>query len=125
MLKRLLLLWTLAISSATAATIDRVEPPSWWVGMQSSKLQLLVKGDQIGSLAPQLDYPGVTISASRAGDDRDYLFVDLEISASAQAGTLPLRFMQGNKEVARYDYPLQKRAAGSGQSIRRSPWRDL
>ena len=31
------------------ATIERVEPPSWWVGMKSDKLQLMVHGAGIGA----------------------------------------------------------------------------
>ena len=48
-------------SSPSAPTLDRVEPPTWWVGMQHRGLQLMVYGHRIAQLRPELDHPGVTL----------------------------------------------------------------
>ena len=32
-------------------SIDRVEPPFWWAGMQDNSLQLLIHGQNIGDLS--------------------------------------------------------------------------
>ena len=32
--------------------IERVEPPNWWVGMDTKNLQLLIYGDNISNLEP-------------------------------------------------------------------------
>ena len=53
--KWLAVVW-LAIASTSAAAadrIERVEPASWWVGMQDDRLQLLVHGDRVAQCGQQ------------------------------------------------------------------------
>jgi glycosidase len=96
--------------------IDHLEPSSWWVGMQSNKLQLMVHGKQIADLEPSLAYPGVQIAAVTRGPNRNYLFIDLVIAPDAKPGTLDLVFKNAGKSV-HYPYALQARAANSAQRI--------
>ena len=35
--------------------IQKVEPPNWWVGMETKDLQLLVYGNEINSFVPVID----------------------------------------------------------------------
>jgi hypothetical protein len=35
-------------SVVTAQKIDRIEPPSWFIGMKETSLQLMVYGKEIG-----------------------------------------------------------------------------
>ena len=91
-----------------AAPIERIEPPSWWVGMKSAKLQLMVHGTNIADYAPELHYPGVRIAEVTAVPNRNYLFVDLVIDHEAQAGTLDLVFRHGDRSFS-YPYALQAR----------------
>ena len=80
----LLLLASGSVWSET--TLKRVEPPNWWVGMQSSSLQLLVHGNDIATLEPGLDADGVTLENVKRTDNANYLFLDLDIAADAKAG---------------------------------------
>jgi hypothetical protein len=56
-----------------------MDPPLWWTGMHNSKLQLMVHGPQIADLEPALNYPGVRIASVSRVENRNYLFIDLEI----------------------------------------------
>ena len=47
---------------ATAATVDRVDPPNWWVGFENPNVELLVHGDGVGHLQPHLVHKGIRIS---------------------------------------------------------------
>ena len=71
-MKALILIIVLMPLLAFAEVVDRVEPPSWWVGMNSSKLQLLVHGKGVGQLQPKLDYPGVKIVTVHQADSPNY-----------------------------------------------------
>jgi neopullulanase len=99
--------------AAAPAPIERIDPPSWWVGFESPELQLLVHGRDAASLVPSLDYPGVRLATVTRTDSPNYLFLNLTIERDAAPGRLPLVFRRGGRVVARHDYPLAARRPGS------------
>lgn len=103
--------------AATAPRADRIEPPSWWVGMAEPRLQLMIHGPGVGALRPALNYPGVRIAAVQTVASPNYLFVDLDISPQAKPGELPLLLQaaQGSQAPLRINYSLRPRAQGSAQ----------
>jgi glycosidase len=114
----LILAASTTVAHAVDHHIDRVEPPSWWVGMQVREVQLMMHGNQIADLKPSLKYPGVRISAVKRVANRNYLFVTLAIDAKAPAGTLDLQLTTGGKgeaDTLHYSFPLQAREPGSRQ----------
>ena len=46
----LLLFVFLQVTFLNAQTIEKVEPPFWWAGMQSPTLQLMVYGENISTI---------------------------------------------------------------------------
>jgi len=111
----LFLLCTLSFS-VFASPIERVEPPSWWIGMKSEKLQLMVHGTGIADYTPALNYPGVRIEAVTAVPNRNYLFIDLMIKPDTKPGQLDLVFRRGETSFT-YPYQLQARAKGSAMRV--------
>jgi glycosidase len=108
--------------NAHAAPADasplRVEPPSWWVGMHEPTLQLMVHGAGIGTTEVTLKpTPGIRLRGVERVQNPNYLFINLEIGAGARPGNLPLEFVKGGQLVARHDYPLAAREAGSAQRL--------
>jgi len=95
--------------------IEHMEPAFWWTGMQHKTLQLMVHGKNIADLAPSLNYAGVRISAVKRVANRNYLFVDLAIDASARPGKFDIAFAAPGKGSVIVNYELQARAAGSAQ----------
>ncbi|HEX5787442.1 MAG TPA: glycoside hydrolase family 13 protein [Woeseiaceae bacterium] len=91
-----------------AASIDRIEPPSWWTGFADARLQLMVYGEEIARFEPSLEYPGVTIARTVRGSSANYLFVYLDVGPDARPGTLELTFT-GATETLSFGYPLQAR----------------
>ena len=49
-----------------AATLARVEPENWWVGMRHSQVELMLHGRDIAALAPRIAHPGVRVSQVQA-----------------------------------------------------------
>ncbi|MGB8328065.1 MAG: glycoside hydrolase family 13 protein [Steroidobacteraceae bacterium] len=105
----LLLLGLAREAAAQAPIIERIDPPSWWVGFESRELQLLVHGAQVADLVPSLEYPGVRLAATTRLESPNYLFLTLVIDQDAAPGRVPLVFRRGGKVVARYQYPLEAR----------------
>ena len=103
-----------AVAEATPEQVQRVEPLSWWVGMQTP-LQLLVGGPGIGGYDVTLEGgTGVRVKSVHQADSPNYLFVDVEVAASATPGTYWLVFSKG-KEQFKYPYEIAAREEGSSK----------
>jgi glycosidase len=98
-----------------AQKLERIEPMNWWVGMHNPKLQLLVHGENIALLQPQLNYPGVKLVKINKVENPNYLFLDLEIAAETKAGKFPIQFLRDGKKVLQYDYELKNRDQSSNR----------
>jgi len=110
----LLLILTVSAHAIAQVTIDRVEPPNWWVGMKNGTVQLMVHGNNIGRTDPKVDVKGVKIKKyQKAGPD--YLFIDLQIGKDVKPCTVQLSFMDERKALATWNYELKAREAGSAQ----------
>ena len=103
-----------ALAAAAPGPIAHLEPPSWWVGMQHNKLQLMVHGERIADSTPAIDHPGVRIEAVTRVPNRNYLFIDLLIAPDTKAGKFDIVFKQGTRTV-RHAYELQARDTGSAR----------
>lgn len=90
--------------------IERVEPPFWWQGFNSHELQLLVYGNDVSELTPSVEYPGIDIDRAERGDSANYLFVYLDIAASAEPGTFDIVFSGQDRSLV-YSYELRERDA--------------
>ncbi len=96
--------------------LDRIEPPHWWVGMVDPGLQLMLHGDAIAALQPQLDYPGVRLLGTQRSNNPNYLFVDLHIDADAQPGEFALTLLDAaGAPIHQFSYRLHGRAERSRQ----------
>lgn len=111
-MKKILLLFlslTFIAKFGFSQKLERIEPRSWWAGMNNPKLQLLVHGADISKLSVQLNYPGVELVKVTKVENPNYLFLDLVIDANAKAGKFPIEFTQGSKRKLQYNYELKKR----------------
>jgi neopullulanase len=89
------------------ASLERVEPPNWWIGFKDSNLQLLVKEDNISTSTPEISYQGVTISETHKGTSPNYLFIDLNISENTKAGKFDIVFKDENGNEKTHTYELK------------------
>lgn len=119
-----IILFAVATSScATAPTFDpasvedaadrvtRVEPLSWWVGMKTP-LQLLIQGEALSECDVHFEGEGVRVKAVHKADSPNYLFVDVEIDSSAEAGERYLVFSRGEEQF-KVAYEFAERREGS------------
>lgn len=114
-LNSLLIAWLFPIFIC-AQSIERIEPPNWWVGMQNQELQLLIYGEKIGATTPKLSpYEGVTLRRVEKAESPNYLFLYLTISNSAKSGDIHIRFLRKNKLIISTNYTLRERKANSAK----------
>lgn len=88
--------------------IKKIQPAFWWVGMNNPELQILVYGDKISDWNVNFSYPGVALTKTVKVSNPNYLFLYLNISASANPGDITLNFVSGKKTFTQ-KFPLLQR----------------
>ncbi len=101
------------IAIAADYHIKHLDPANWWVGMKYNQVQLMVHGDRMGELTPRVSYKGVDIVDVKKVDNKNYLFVTIQISADAKPGKFPIEFLADANVKASYDYELMERTKNS------------
>lgn len=91
--------------------VNRVEPLSWWVGM-TTPLQLMVHGEAISEYDVTIEGGGVSLTQIHRAESPNYLFLDVEVEASAEPGTRYLVFTRGEEQF-KYAYEFAARREGS------------
>ena len=99
MKKFLFLLATIitALASHAAVKVDRIEPTTWFVGLDDPSVQLMVYGEGIRDAEVTIDYAGVVIDSLVRLDSPNYLLVYLN-TRGAQPGTMEMTFKQGRSK---------------------------
>lgn len=109
------LLTSLLAAGSYAQEPDRIEPPFWWQGMNSSELQLLVYGPDIADLKPVIAHPDVKLIRTQRVENNNYLFLDLELAATISGNQASIQFVRDGEVEFDYDYNFHKRRPGSAQ----------
>jgi len=113
----LLISLMLIISSLTAQSIERIEPPFWWRDMQDNTLQLMVYGPDIASTDVSVNSDVIKLVATHRLTSPNYIFLDLNIMPGASRSVAKLTFSKNGQEVASQDYVLEERRPGSSDRI--------
>ncbi|TQV75038.1 alpha-amlyase [Aliikangiella marina] len=91
-----------------------VEPPSWWVGMSSQKLQLMLHGDKLANYQVTTSSNSWQIESVETSDNANYLFINLRINDNAKAGNYPLTLRsKDGKAIHTINYSLNQRRKNS------------
>lgn len=93
--------------------IYKVEPPSWWVGMNSSTFQLLVHGEDISNYDVNIKDERVRLNKVNKVYNNNYLFLDLEIIENGYAFDFDIFFSSEGKVFKKYTYSLLKKSKRS------------
>lgn len=99
---------------AQSIDIQKVHPLNWYVGVLNPSLQILIYGKNISASKVSLKpYAGVTLRATHIVENPNYLFLDLTIEKTTQAGALQFVFSpehSGGETVVK-NYELKNRSA--------------
>ena len=102
-----------ATSVSTGQTIDRVDPPSWWIGFKDPSVELMVHGQNLDGLDVESTSSTIRVVRSYLLENHHYLIIDLDISPNAVAGPANLLLKRANQTVAQVPFSLANRAPGS------------
>ncbi len=95
-------------------SVDRLDPPHWWIGMKDQTLQIQVHGQDIRPSEVSVNYPGVTLdSVVRLDGSPNWQYLYLTISPDAKPGDMTITWKEGKKKITR-KYPLLKRTPNKG-----------
>ena len=75
-------------------SINKIEPPNWWVGMKHDTVQLMVYGENLNGIKVNSSDPELEISGVTSLENTSYLFVDIIISKELKAGNYSLYFQK-------------------------------
>ena len=99
-----------------AQDIERAEPPFWWIQMQNTELQIMLYGDDIGLLKPEINYEGLRISKVVSTESLNYLFLYVNIDPLTRAGSFPIDLKDEKGKIrCSYSYELLQRDEGAAQ----------
>jgi len=96
--------------ASLAPSIDRIEPPFWWVGMEHSQVEVMLYGEEIG-LAAEIDSE-LPIVKIRKTENPNYIFLTLE-TKQATAGSFEIELTFNPKKSLSITYELKERTANS------------
>ncbi|WP_457610876.1 glycoside hydrolase family 13 protein [Lutibacter sp.] len=115
----LLLFFSIQFVNAQNITLNKVEPPNWWIGMENTELQLLVYGENISETKPMITYDGVTINSVTKLESNNYLFINLTISNTTKEGMFDIIFTSntGKELVYKYDLESKKERNNNNQTV--------
>ena len=106
-----------SVADAPEGALSHVEPLSWWTGMKCP-LQLLVNGPDIAAWDVKIEGgSGVKVTKINKAESPNYLFVDIDVPASAKAGTYWLVF---SKDGQSFKQPYEIAARRKGSADRQS-----
>jgi glycosidase len=112
-MKKILFLAAITWSSLAAAqTVSKIEPSSWWTGMEMDTVEFMVYGNDISRLSAESTT--LKVLKSEALESPNYLFVTAVVPSDAAAGKHYFSFLNSKgKKVAKTVVLIQNRTEGS------------
>ncbi|OGU69851.1 MAG: hypothetical protein A2W30_09945 [Ignavibacteria bacterium RBG_16_36_9] len=79
-------------------SVDKIEPPNWWVGMKWDTVQLMVYGENMAGVKIRSINDNLKILNVQSLENDSYLFVDIVIPENLLSGNYELIFYNDNVE---------------------------
>ena len=95
--KIFLTLLLLSFTEAFAYNLEKIEPPFWWAGFKSDELQLMLYGENISRVVPEINGSEIIIEKVHKVDSPNYLFIDLKLKNNVPQ-TFVIEFFTGAKK---------------------------
>jgi len=105
----LLVLLLYRLTTAQEFSIERIEPPNWWVGMKCDTVQIMVYGKNLKDVEIYPQHGPIEVINVHKAQSPNYLFVDLFISPEIKTNyNFEIGFSKGNKDTV-ISYPILSR----------------
>ena len=87
------------MAAAQAPTVERMDPPSWWVGSTINPVRVLVKGTNLGGAKIESATPGISASNFMSSANGHYLFADIALAETVRPGKYQLKVLTTSGSV--------------------------
>jgi len=92
-------------------------PTNWWTGMKWNKVQIMIHGKDIGNADTfTISYPGVKLEKVNRVENKNYVFLDVNILPSAKPGTLKIEASERTRYTV-ITFQLKQRRQGNGTAF--------
>ncbi len=92
-----------------------VYPTHWWTGFSDQHLNLIIRGEDVGTFtSASIRQSGVKLERIRKASSKNYLFLDLLITAATQPGQFFIELKSPGKAMIRIPYELKPRSKQNG-----------
>lgn len=82
-----------------APGVEKIDPPSWWVGSTIDPVRVLIKGRNLAGARIESATPGITASNFMTSANGNYLFADLRLAETVRSGNYQLRVVTSGGSV--------------------------
>ncbi|MBU3741198.1 MAG: hypothetical protein FGM24_02815 [Candidatus Kapabacteria bacterium] len=112
-------------ASAQSISIDRIDPPHWWVGWDEAQSQLLdvellVEGAGLDGASISIRAEGVSVVSDKPASDPRYRYLRLMIADTARAQSVVITATKG-KQSTSYGFELHERQHGQQRTMGLTP----
>lgn len=98
--------------------IQRVDPPNWWVGMETDTVELLITKNTPFDIEYKVISDNATVVHQESARNPKYNYVTIVVSAQAEPGPIEFELSgKGIKKKSRYAYPLLKRSGNMPRKV--------
>ena len=105
----ILIFFAIQLTFAQQFSIERIEPPNWWIGMKYDTVQLMVYGNNLSDVELYPQHGPIEVIKVHKAQSPNYLFVDLFISPEIKTNyNFEIGFSKGNKDTV-ISYPILSR----------------
>lgn len=104
----LLIFFITLISFPQSPSINKIEPPDWWIGMKWNKLQLMIYGEELSGISVTSNDKRIVVDKVHIIENPSYAFVDIIIPPDLTQGEY--EFTVKNKSgITSFSYLLKER----------------
>lgn len=87
------------IASAQTPTVEKIEPPSWWIGSSLNTVRMMIRGTNLTGAKVESTNPSLRVSNPKTSANGHYLFFDLSIAENAKVGNFPIKITTASGTV--------------------------
>lgn len=102
------LLFFSIVTFAQNISINRIDPPNWWVGMKLNKIQLMVYGSNLDNVSARFSDSKIKVTKVHKIKNASYSFIDIVIPNNLPPKDYQLILTKG-KEKSSFTFPILKR----------------
>jgi glycosidase len=100
--------FNISVSFPQSISVNKIEPPHWWIGMKWNKVQLMIYGENLNNSDVNFDDKRLKVLDIHSVQNSTYLFIDVFIPDDIPEGNYTLTITKDEEEI-KIEYPIHSR----------------